>query len=310
METKPVEEPNPTVNKPNKSHSVVGCLSAVFGAFALAGAIYFTYLMKSDLTGDGLNMLGGLSLGATILCSLPAIILGIIGITLKNRKKLFPIIGLSIVGVFIALIIIALLYILINSNAVFKSGRLPLKDTFTYENWKHGNHVDYFEDTLRFTVTGTGHRYMSRPFVIDSETAYSYKNVHIEVTAITNDTDSKTSFGIICNLYPSVRDEGYFLGITPEGKYAIARIQYNEQDIVLTNNGAWASSDLISQNANSYRIGVDCYNGNLTLYVDGKLIDSVADSSYLEGGFGLRVISGNESQSIVRFDDFQIRKKR
>jgi len=76
-------------------------------------------------------------------------------------------------------------------------------------------------------------------------------------------------------------------------------------DEILTNNGQWETSDLIPQNASSYRLGADCGNGTLTLYVDGQQIDSVSDSTYTSGGIALFAWSGEEVQTVnVSFDDF------
>ncbi|MBI3163725.1 MAG: hypothetical protein HYZ24_03505, partial [Chloroflexi bacterium] len=53
------------------------------------------------------------------------------------------------------------------------------------------------------------------------------------------------------------------------------------------------------------RIGADCANGKLTLYVDGQEIASVEDSTYASGGFALFVWSGDQPNGTdVSFDDF------
>ena len=68
-----------------------------------------------------------------------------------------------------------------------------------------------------------------------------------------------------------------------------------KRDVFLTNNDQWASSDLITKNASSYRVGADCGNGNLTLYVDGQQIASVSDASYTSGGVAVFTWSGEEA---------------
>jgi len=60
-------------------------------------------------------------------------------------------------------------------------------------------------------------------------------------------------------------------------------------------------------NKSSYRVGLDCGNGTLPLYVDGQLIASVTDDSYVNGTTGLIAWSGdNVSSADVTFDDFVI----
>ena len=76
-------------------------------------------------------------------------------------------------------------------------------------------------------------------------------------------------------------------------------------DLFLTNNDQWAESDQIAKNATSYRIGADCGNGTLILYVNGKQIASVQDSSYEKGKVALFALSSTEEDGAdVTFDDF------
>lgn len=85
----------------------------------------------------------------------------------------------------------------------------------------------------------------------------------------------------------------------------IARADVNQTGAILTNNNEWGTSGLITQDASSYRIGADCGNGTLTLYVDGQEIDSVSDSSYTSGGVALFTWSALEATTTdISFDDF------
>jgi aerobic-type carbon monoxide dehydrogenase small subunit (CoxS/CutS family) len=94
--------------------------------------------------------------------------------------------------------------------------------------------------------------------------------------------------------------------MTPAGEYAIAKATVDQSDVFLTNNDAWAPSDLIAKDASSYRVGADCgSNGTLTLYVDGQQIASISDVSYSSGGIAVFTWSGEESTTTnVSFDDF------
>jgi hypothetical protein len=110
--------------------------------------------------------------------------------------------------------------------------------------------------------------------------------------------------------HQQVTDSGYYFAITPAGEYAIAISTLAQQsDVFLTNNDKWAPSDLITKNASSYRVGADCGNGTLTLYVDGQQIASVSDSSYTNGGVAVFAWSGEEATTTnVSFDDFEMRE--
>jgi hypothetical protein len=132
-----------------------------------------------------------------------------------------------------------------------------------------------------------------------------YENVHLEVTVRHNDTNPTTAFGIICNEQGSSASYYYF-AITPGGQYAIIKATVAQTDFFLTNNDQWGSSDLIAQDAASYRVAADCgRDGRLTLYVDGQQVDSVTDMTYTKGRVGLITWSGEEKPAAdVIFDDF------
>ena len=187
-------------------------------------------------------------------------------------------------------------------------GGLPLQDDFSSDGsgWATGTDsdsaIEYLNGGLNMVV------FTQNYFVWSTPNGADYENVHIEVTVINNGTDPTTAFGFICN-QQVVENSFYYFAITPGREYAIVRAQSGLTDVFLTNNDQWATSDLIPQNAASYRIGADCGNGTHTLYVDGQQIASVTDTTYGIGGVGLFTWSGEEvSSADVTFDDFVMTK--
>jgi len=162
--------------------------------------------------------------------------------------------------------------------------------------------VEYTDGGLRFVVNETLFYVWSNPNEED------YSNVHIEVTAKNNSSDPNTAFGIMCN--QGVPDSNmYYFAITANGEYAIAKGAVGVDDVFLTNDDLWGESELIAKNADSYRIGADCGDGTLTLYIDGQKIDSVQDSSYSSGMVALFAWSHEvEDGTDVTFDDFVVTK--
>jgi serine/threonine protein kinase len=158
--------------------------------------------------------------------------------------------------------------------------------------------IEYDDETLRIVV------YNRNWFVRSWPDATAQQDVHLEVTAINNDTDKFTAFGLMCNQQAD-EESFYYFAITPDGQYVIAKAASGEVDVFLTNNDTWEYSDRIPANAPSYRLGADCGNGTLTLYVNGQMVDSVADSTYSSGVVGLVVWSAEEAtKTDVSFDDF------
>jgi hypothetical protein len=175
-------------------------------------------------------------------------------------------------------------------------------DDFSSTQWGIGtdadSSVEYANNALQMIV------YTTNYFVWSTPNDQDYENVHMEATVLNNGTDSTTAFGFMCNMQPNDNDF-YYLAVTPAGEYAIAKAAEGGSDVFLTNDDQWASSDQVVKNAPSYRIGADCGNGRLALYVDGRQIVSVFDSSYTSGGVGLFTWSGEEATATnISFDDF------
>jgi len=181
-----------------------------------------------------------------------------------------------------------------------------LQDDFSSVRWGTGtdsdSSVEYVDDALKIVV------FTENYFVWSIPNDEIYSNIHLEATMINNDTDSTTAFGFICN--KSEGNDFYYLAMTPAGQYAIALAESGQTDLFLTNNDEWADSDLIAVNADSYRIGADCGNGRLALYVDGQQIASVSDTTYTEGQVALFVWSGEDTglTTDVSFDDFKMER--
>lgn len=205
-------------------------------------------------------------------------------------------------------VLLAVAMLIASSLACNALGGPLLEDNFegSDSNWGTGtdadSSVEYSDGGLRTKI------FTQNYFVWSTPNDQDYENVHVEVTVKNNETDSTTAFGVLCH-QQVVTDSFYYFVITPGGEYAIAKAALAQTDVFLTNDDQWAQSDIIAQNAASYRVGADCGNGTLALYVDGQQIASVSDSTYVNGGVGVLVWSGEEVASgDVTFDDFVVTK--
>ncbi len=184
------------------------------------------------------------------------------------------------------------------------TGNVLLKDDFSDKStgWGTGTDADsvveYTGNGLTMTVFKTSF------FVYSTPNDKSYQNVHIEARIENNSTDDMATFGVMCDQQVTT-DAYYYFSISPNGEYAISKAAVAKDDEVLTNGGKWVTSDVIEKNAKSYNIGADCGNGTLTLYVNGKKIDSVQDSSYTKGQVGLFAWNAKQpAGTSVIFHDF------
>ncbi len=182
--------------------------------------------------------------------------------------------------------------------------KVLLRDDFSSQHWgaatDENSSIEYSNKALNMIV------YTKNWFVWSTPNDQDYRDVHIEVTVMNNDTDPSTAFGIICNKQSS-KSTFYYFAITPNQQYAIARSTEGKIDLFLTNNDKWGTSNKIAKNAASYRLGADCGHGKLTLYVNGQEIDSVSDTTYTHGGIALLTWSGEKAKKTdISFDDFLV----
>ncbi len=217
---------------------------------------------------------------------------------MKNRLK--------IVLAILSLSLAALACSLVSIPGLPGSDGSLFKDNFDgrSQTWGTGTDADgaveYENGGLRFQI------YRALFFIWSGPSDETYSNIRIEVTAKNNSSDPNATFGIICN-QGVVDDNMYYFAVTANGQYAIAKGAVASEDLFLTNNDEWADSDLIPLGADSYRVGAECGNGTLTLFVDGQQIDSVQDSTYTSGMVALFAWSDEEENGTdITFDDFSI----
>lgn len=154
--------------------------------------------------------------------------------------------------------------------------------------------VEYANDGLQITVYTPYYVTWSTPGID------SFENTHIEVSVQNSSTDQEAFFGIVCN-EQGTTNSFYYVGVSPDGYYAFLKSKVVGDDETLKDG----TSDVVSSSPQSLRLGLDCKNGSMTLYVNGQTIDSVSDSSYTSGTFGLFAASDDQqSGASVIFDDF------
>lgn len=155
--------------------------------------------------------------------------------------------------------------------------------------------VEYNNDGLDFKVFTPYYVTWSTPSI------EVYENTHIEVNVQNTSTDQESFFGIVCNEQGST-NAFYYVGVSPDGYYAFNKSKADGSKDETLKEG---TSDIISGSAQSMRVGLDCKNGSMALYVNGQLIDSVSDATYTSGTFGLFAASDDEQNgTTVVFDDF------
>jgi hypothetical protein len=178
------------------------------------------------------------------------------------------------------------------------------KDDFSNNSsgWGTGTDAD---SSVEYNNGGLEIKVFTPYFVTwSTQSLESYENTHLEVNVQNNSTDQEAFFGFICN-EQGTTNAFYYVGVSPDGYYAFNKSKVVGDDEILKDG----TSDIISASAQSMRLGLDCKNGSMALYVNGQLIDSVSDSTYTSGTFGLFGASDDEQNGAsVLFDDFATSK--
>lgn len=158
--------------------------------------------------------------------------------------------------------------------------------------------VEYLNDGLTMLVFESFYVTWSTP---DAEV---YENVHMEVDILNQSSDDKAMFGFVCN-EQGATNSFYYAGVSPDGYYAFIKSSVVEKDVYMKDG----FSDVVTANLSNLRLGLDCKNGSMTLYVNGQVLDSVTDDSYISGRVGLFLASQEQANGAAAiFDNFAITK--
>lgn len=113
------------------------------------------------------------------------------------------------------------------------------------------------------------------------------------------------AYGVICR-YQSESDFYVFL-ISGDGYYAIGKYQTGTNQIeYLTDDGQYIYSDVINQGEAANEIKASCVGNELTLTVNGILLDTVNDPTFVRGDIGLGASTFQPGTAEIEFDSIRV----
>jgi hypothetical protein len=123
------------------------------------------------------------------------------------------------------------------------------------------------------------------------------KNFYLEATFKTDSCSGEDRYGLVFRA-PSFED-GYFFGITCDGRYYLKIYSQKGELIPLTANPA------INSGPNQInRVGVLAQNDRFAFYLNGKLLQETKESTFPEAGmFGAYIVGANTINFTVRMDE-------
>ena len=134
----------------------------------------------------------------------------------------------------------------------------------------------------------------------------SFDNVVIEVdaTQVSAGPDSNNAYGVACREQGNDDGHGYYLRVSGDGFYSIARAANGEFTALID----WTESDAINQGNATNHIRAICNGSTLELFVNGQRLGSVEDSTFASGDVALTATTYEDVMTEVHFDNLMVRK--
>ncbi len=136
-----------------------------------------------------------------------------------------------------------------------------------------------------------------------------FDDVVVEVDAYLATESSEGHLGVLCRYVDE--QNFYYFSVSPDGYYAIFLIQDGIPEVLTGEDQRMEYSQLVqaaAQMEEPSRVRAVCYQSQLSLYVDGELIETVVDDALAEGDVGLGVGSGPQGNVRAYFDNFVVTK--
>jgi hypothetical protein len=181
------------------------------------------------------------------------------------------------------------------------------KDDFSSESsgWSHSTDdtgsLEYEEGEYVFRINES--QYITWGLLDEEE----FENIRVEVEVAERNqaSNDQPTFGVMCHYQDS--NNYYYAGFGTDGYYAVIKYE-NGEDFFLSDpaENLWQPTEDISGGQEKYKLEVECANGNIKLIVDGKTISEVEDSTFSKGQIGLFVLTFDEPEAHIAFDNIRV----
>lgn len=113
------------------------------------------------------------------------------------------------------------------------------------------------------------------------------------------------AYGIICR-YQSP-DNYYIFLISGDGHYSIGKFQSGIDDVqYLSGDGNYVPSEVINQGQAENEIQASCIGNQLSLSVNGVLVETVEDPTFVRGDVGLGAGTFQPGTAIIEFEKISV----
>ena len=131
-----------------------------------------------------------------------------------------------------------------------------------------------------------------------------WENVTVRVQARQAGGPDDNAFGLICR-YQNEQNFYLFL-VSGDGYYVIAKYQSGSAVQYISGNGQFQYSDAINQGVAPNDLEASCIANQLSLRVNGILVATVTDPTFVQGDVGLGASPLEPGTTVIEFDDFVV----
>lgn len=161
-----------------------------------------------------------------------------------------------------------------------------------------GAQVAVGEDVLRLTTSQPGQIWWTNA-------GKNFDDVTITTVARQAGGPNDNAYGLICR-YQNQENFYVFL-ISGDGYYAIGKYQSGSTQITyLTGEGQYIASDEIRQGAAENEIQASCLGNQLSLAVNGTLLATVTDPTFVTGDVGLAASTFEPGTTVIEFESIRV----
>lgn len=127
--------------------------------------------------------------------------------------------------------------------------------------------------------------------------------ISVETEHVSGPQDN--AYGVICRYQSS--ENFYVFLISSDGYYAIGKYQSGSDQVeYLSGEGQYIASEAINQGEARNSIRASCIGDELTLTVNGRLLESVTDSAFVTGDIGLSASAFEPGSLVISFDNVRV----
>ncbi|MDY7075369.1 MAG: hypothetical protein SXV54_00460 [Chloroflexota bacterium] len=132
-----------------------------------------------------------------------------------------------------------------------------------------------------------------------------FYDVSVEIEAYPVSDSQDGHFGVLCR-HVDV-DNFYYFAISADGYYAIfRRVDGRDLETLIGDGDGMLPSSAIKTGGQTNHIVAVCQGDDLSLYVNGELLETVTDDTHAQGDVGFGAGSDLEGEVRVQFDNFLV----